>query len=861
MKIITTHPNPDFDAFASALAAQRIYPDHEIVVSGRMPKQLADFLGSYFPSLSYHLLRKIELKSIESLIIVDCHEINRIPEEIIDNTEGKMYFYDHHDVSNDLDGIFKARGSCTTLLCEVLRDNKINITSTEATFFAASIYRETKKFLLMTTMSQDLEVTGWLLNNNASLEVISNYVEKELNNYQKKILESIINKAESFEMNGVKVGISLLKLEKFPSSIIEIAENAWNQLGYDNLVLAFSKGTKMIIIARYKREEINFQDVFKEASISIHPYITYAHAEVKDPDGYIEQIKKRIKDNAFEFVTAEDIMSSPVRTVLGEMPVREASKIMENTGHSGLPVIKENKVVGVITLKDVQKAMKHDLKDKKVEELMNTKLVTVKKYDSVNKALQKMVENDVGRVLVLDEGILSGIITRTDIMRSGFISKDASYKPFEKKSSPPITVNVRELIETRIPSRILTILRFIGIVGSEINMPVFVVGGFARDVLLNRQNYDVDIVVEGDSMTFSQTFKKYFEVRIVNHPEFLTSSIFFNNGFRIDVTTARTEFYEKPAVLPNVEVSTIRKDLYRRDFSINAMAIKLNQEEFGLLYDFFGSRRDLSRGLIRTLYNLSFVEDPTRILRAIRFEQRFGFSIEERTLEMLKHFTEEGYIEHVTGQRIREELEKILQEPNPFKGIKRMYELNVLQHVFSKAKITPKKLDCLKNIINRREDYHRIDIKPKLFYMIVMILYVDSTEKSINKIIERYGLPDRIEDWINKSKNLKRKILKLKDHSYSKLYDILKRPQDEIIMAVDSWFDESFSKKIRQYLVLYEKRRPSLTGNDLINQFNLDEGPQIRQILEALYKARIEGLPESKEKEFVNNYLKGGIKK
>ncbi|MFW6119668.1 MAG: CBS domain-containing protein [Petrotogales bacterium] len=861
MKIITTHPNPDFDAFASAVAAQRIYPDHEIVVSGLMPKQLTDYLGTYFPSLSYHQLNKIELKNIESLIIVDCHELNRIPKEIIDKTEGKIFFYDHHDISTDLDGMFKARGSCTTLLCELLRDNKINITSTEATFFEASIYRETKKFLLMTTSSQDLKIAGWLLNNNASLEVVSNYVEKELNNYQKKILESIINKVESFELNGVKVGISLLKLKEFPSNIIEIAENAYNQLGYDNLVLAFSKSTKMVLIARYRREEIDFKDVFKEASMSVHPYITYAHAEIKDPERYIEQIKKRIKDNAFEFVTVEDIMSSPVRTVLGEMPVREASKIMENTGHSGLPVIKENKVVGVITLKEVQKAMKHDFKEKKVEELMNTKLVTVKKFDSVNKALQKMIENDVGRILVLDEGILSGIITRTDIMRSGFISKKSSYKSFEKKSSPPITVNVRELLKARIPSRILTILRFIGIVGSEINMPVFVVGGFVRDVLLNRKNYDVDIVVEGDSMTFSRTFKKYFEVKIVNHPEFLTSSIFFKNGFRIDVTTARTEFYEKPAVLPNVEVSTIRKDLYRRDFSINAMAIKLNQEEFGLLYDFFGSRRDLSKGLIRTLYNLSFVEDPTRILRAIRFEQRFGFSIEQRTLEMLKHFTEEGYIEHVTGQRIREELEKILQEHDPFKGIKRMYELNVLQHVFSKARITPKKLVCLKNIINRLKNYYHIDIKPKLFYMIVMILYVDSTEKSIKRIIERYGLPDRIEDWITKSKNLKRRILKLKDHSYSKLYDILKKPQDEIIMVVDSWFDESFSKKIRQYLILYEKCRPVLTGNDLINQFNLDEGPQIREILDALYKARIEGLHESKEKEFVNNYLEGGIKK
>jgi tRNA nucleotidyltransferase (CCA-adding enzyme) len=858
LKIITTHPNPDFDAFSSAVAAQRIFPDHEIVISGHLPEQLTDFLRIYFPSLSYHLLKKIELKTIESLIVVDCNDKDRVPEEIIKKLKGKTFYYDHHGIQTNIKGIFKARGSCTTLMCEELKNNKINITSTEATFFATSIYRETRVFTLMTTTPYDLEMAGWLLSNNASLEIISNYVEKELTDYQQEVLETIIKNVESFELDGINVGTSLIKLENFPSDILEIVENAWRQLGYDNLVLAFSKGTKMIIIARYKREDINFKDVFKNASISVHPYITYARAEVEDPESYIEQVKKTIKENAFEFVTAEDIMSAPVRTVLNEMPVREASKIMENTGHSGLPVIRNNKVVGVITLKDVQKAMKHELKEKKVEEFMNTKLVTVKKSDSVNKALQKMVENDVGRVLVLDEGILSGIITRTDIMRSSFISKKTTNKAFERKSSPPITVNVKELLETRIPSRILTILRFIGIVGSEIHMPVYVVGGFVRDVLLNRENFDIDIVVEGDSITFTRAFKKYFEVKTVNHPEFLTSSIFFKNGFRIDVTTARTEYYEKPAVLPNVDVSTIRKDLYRRDFSINAMAIKLNQEEFGLLYDFFGSRRDLSRGIIRTLYNLSFVEDPTRILRAIRFEQRFGFTIEERTLEALKHFTEEGYIEHVTGQRIREELEKILVEPDPFKGIKRMYELNVLQHIFFDCGITTEKIKCLRNAVERQKYFSQINIKPKLFYIVLMILYFDEEKKNIKKVIDRYGLPDRIEDWIKKGKKLKMELLKTEKPSVSKLYDILKRPQDEIIVAVDSWFSKEMSEKIRTYFVLYEKNKPSMTGKDLIEHFNLEEGPQIREILNALYKARIEGLPENKEKEFVEEYLKGG---
>jgi tRNA nucleotidyltransferase (CCA-adding enzyme) len=161
--------------------------------------------------------------------------------------------------------------------------------------------------------------------------------------------------------------------------------------------------------------------------------------------------------------------------------------------------------------------------------------------------------------------------------------------------------------------------------------------------------------------------------------------------------------------------------------------------------------------------------------------------------------------------------------------------------------------------VERQKYFSQINIKPKLFYIVLIILYFDEEEKNIKKVIDRYGLPDRIEDWIKKGKKLKMELLKTENPSVSKLYDILKRPQDEIIVAVDSWFSKEMSEKIRTYFVLYEKNKPSMTGKDLIEHFNLEEGPQIREILNALYKARIEGLPENKEKEFVEEYLKGGM--
>ncbi len=157
------------------------------------------------------------------------------------------------------------------------------------------------------------------------------------------------------------------------------------------------------------------------------------------------------------------------------------------------------------------------------------------------------------------------------------------------------------------------------------------VGGFVRDLFLGIKNYDLDIVVEGEGIKFARELGKDLGGRVRSHEKFGTAIVILADGFKIDVATARREFYEYPAAFPKVELSSIKKDLYRRDFTINAMAIQLNQKYFGKLIDFFGGQRDLRKGIVRVLYNLSFVEDPARIIRAIRFEQRYNFKMDRTT--------------------------------------------------------------------------------------------------------------------------------------------------------------------------------------------------------------------------------------
>ena len=181
-------------------------------------------------------------------------------------------------------------------------------------------------------------------------------------------------------------------------------------------------------------------------------------------------------------------------------------------------------------------------------------------------------------------------------------------------------------MKERLSRRIIDILKAIGENANKLGYDAYVVGGFVRDLFLYRSNEDMDIVIEGDGIAFAKRYAEAVHARIHAYDKFGTAVIIFPDGFKIDVASARLEYYKFPAALPTVQMSSIKLDLFRRDFTVNTLAIQLNPAKFGVLIDFFAAQRDIKEKTIRVLHNLSFVEDPTRVFRAIRFEQRFGFS-------------------------------------------------------------------------------------------------------------------------------------------------------------------------------------------------------------------------------------------
>ncbi len=234
----------------------------------------------------------------------------------------------------------------------------------------------------------------------------------------------------------------------------------------------------------------------------------------------------------------------------------------------------------------------------------------------------------------------------------------------------------------------MEILRNLGKSADDLGFNAYAVGGFVRDLWLRRDNFDIDVVVEGDGIAFARHLERTVGVHVRSHEKFGTAVVVYPDDFKVDIATARTEYYEYPGALPVVEGSTLKLDLYRRDFTINTLAVKLNPRVFGTLIDFFGAIRDLKERVIRVIQNLSFVEDPTRIFRAIRFEKRFDFTIGKQTEKLIKNAVKLNVFDRLAGIRLLSELELIFDEEDPYAIIERLSTFDLLKFLHPNLKIS-----------------------------------------------------------------------------------------------------------------------------------------------------------------------------
>ncbi len=407
-------------------------------------------------------------------------------------------------------------------------------------------------------------------------------------------------------------------------------------------------------------------------------------------------------------------------------------------------------------------------------------------------------------------------------------------------SQPPLAPRAR----LALPKGLLSILAPLVERAKACDAQIYLVGGCVRDFLLGRPAVDIDVVVEGPSLPIARAAARSSKAKLISHPQFLTNTLEFKNGRRLDIATARTETYAEPAALPVVEPASLQEDLYRRDFSINAIAISLNEQDLGHVWDPFGGMEDLRAKKIRVLHAQSFKDDPTRIFRAARFAGRFGYDLEWRTREWLNESIGLQLPGTLSGARLREELIPLLQEKDPRPPLRLLSQWGALSFLVPHLKWERSHETFFGQLIKQQDQTHALQMR--LLVLVHTLPYAKAVG-SLGHLMFSQQTMEQVELALTLLARLREGTLSMSD--------VKKRSRQPLPPEVRSFVTKALKVKSltkRKSATLdwqrFEDSAPTLTGQD-VRDLGYKPGPVYTKIFEALRQARWEGKLRTREEE------------
>ncbi|MDA8105945.1 MAG: CBS domain-containing protein [Nitrospiraceae bacterium] len=862
MKLITSHINADFDALASMIAAKKIYPGAAIVFPGSQERKVRDFIEVFNP-VDIIRLKDVDPEQVTHLIIVDAKRPDRIGPlaPLLQSKSVKVHVYDHHPFEkNDIRGEVEKTeevGATATIFTELLRERKLHPSPMEATILTLGIYEETGSLIFPSTTERDLLAVSYLLKRGANLNIVSSYLKMGLNREELELLNELVKSSAEVVLRGLRIVITKASRDSYFGDAAHLAHRVMEMEDIDAVVLLLDMEGKILIVARSRVPELDVAELMKEFGGGGHP--TAASATIKEASLEVvaDRIRELLKAHVKMGKVAADIMTSPVITIQWDSSLKEAEDMMTRYGVNVLPILRDGKFIGLISREIVEKALFHGFKNNKCVDFSTSDAATVGKDTPIREIEATMIEQNQRFMPVVENGKIVGAITRTDLLRVLYeeflrkrhISKEGVYE------RAPSGRNLALWLKEKFPESVYRILLLAGNVAEEMGVNAYLVGGSVRDLLLGQANLDIDLVIEGDGIRFAKEFGERLKAKVRSHHRFGTANISLD-GQKLDVATARTEYYESPAALPKVEMSSIKKDLYRRDFTINTLAIKLNARDFGQLIDFFGGQRDLREKTIRVLHNLSYVEDPTRAFRAVRFAERFGFKLSKHTENLIKSAIQMDLFERLSGARLFDELRLAFEETNPVRTLKRLSSCGLLK-VIHKDLLFDEKLEAtLSSMYETLAWYDLLYIDEKvdkgILYLAALLSNLDPAQRTA--AVERLAPSQKTKEIILRSMTESADVLaKLPLRDPAGVYHLLAGKSPELILFSMALTNDTRKKKqISQFLVELRKIKPLLKGDDL-KKLGIAEGPLFSKIFRELLDGRLRGKfkTEEDEKRFV----------
>ena len=902
MDLILCHTTADFDSLGAAVGLSRLLPGSKIVLSGGSHPPVRDFLALHRDEYQLIERRSVNPKEIRSLIVVDTQQRDRIGKaaEWLDLPHIKeIIIYDHHQEQlGDIPATkvhISPVGATTTLIVEQLQKQQISLTSAEATVMALGIHADTGSLTFDYATPQDALALAWLMQQGASLSVVSQYVDPGLSPQLQQLLKVALEKLQSLCVGGYKIAWVTLKTDNFVPGLSSLASQLVELTEIDALLLfheyPLTEGeSRLIVIGRSQIQTINLNELFQPLGGGGHSQAAALNLRGVNAQEILNQLLEGIKATIPHPPTARDLMSSPVRTIRPETTIAEAQRTLLRYGHSGLCVVDaEGELVGIISRRDLDIALHHGFSHAPVKGYMTVNMKTITPDTTLPQIESLMVTYDIGRLPVLEHGQLVGFVTRTDVLRE--LHQQREGEQGSRGAGELLSTGADNLkrptleeLHSRLAPQLWQLLTKASLEAEKRGWHLYLVGGAVRDLLLAEEATgtllikDIDLVVDGfhrsadvgAGVELAKALQQiYPSARLEIHGAFQTAALLWHkdpelDSLWVDIATARTEFYPYPAANPEVEASSIRQDLYRRDFTINAMALRLTPPRAGELLDFFGGLVDLQAKQIRVLHANSFIEDPTRIYRGVRFAVRLGFQLEAQTEEYIRYAIDSGVYDRTTREnsktpalqtRLKAELKHILEAAYWKPALQLLADLGALQCIHPTLKLDEELLRQLRLL---ERCLRRFDSQQTLIHwqMRLEALIAHLAPEYRARVARNLQLPD---DGIARLENIaqgKDIVNKMTSTPFveaqrgggvafeekirpSQVVQLLRQYDVPMLILIAVQSPRVIRRKIWQYLTIWRNVQPILNGNDL-QQIGYKPGPQYRQMLDDLLAATLD---------------------
>lgn len=860
--LITCHANADCDAFAAMLAARRLYAPCTLLFPGTQERGLQKVYAGLKPD-DYDLAdaSSVRWEEYDRLVLVDTRQRSRIThvEPLLGREGLRIEAWDHHpDSADDIpaDIVHLSRnGAVTTSLTLALRHKGEQLTSEEATLLGLGIYGDTGSFTYSSTTGEDFEAAAWLLSQGMDVNQISEMAAHELTSLHIHALNSLLESARTYLVNNVPVVLAEVSLEHYLGDFAHLAHRLMEMEKFTVLFAIGLMGDRIQVVARSRSDAVNVGEICAELGGGGHVYAASASVRSKMLPEVREIILRRLYDQANPEKSAGEYMSSPAVGIESTASLREADELMLHFGLKAVPVFRPGTRVcaGLLDAQTASRARTHGLGEEPVAEYMQRRVSTLPPQAGIKELTDIIVGARQRLVPIVRGHDVIGVVTRTDLIN--VFASEAGRLPSPQGGARPR--NVAKLIQDRLPPRTRELLHLAGKLGKQLGLPVYAVGGFVRDLLLDVHNQDIDLVVEGNGIALARELARALGGRVREHQKFLTSVVIFPDAdgreCRIDVATARLEYYEYPAALPTVELSSIKMDLFRRDFSINSLAVRLDCEPFGQLVDFFGGRRDIKDKLIRVLHTLSFVEDPTRCLRAVRFEQRYKFRIGPGTEKLIKNILPMRLLNKLSPARLFNEFRHICDEEDADACLFRLDELGILAAIAPTLALNASKRQVLRRLKEVLAWYRLLYFdeaaQPWLLFFLGLNHRLNYAETSAS--FGCLGLPQARKTEIMRQRESMRAVRpKLESWQraadsgqarISELCELLRPLSLECLLYLMATEENpGLEKNLSRYITQWRREKADIGGDDL-RRIGLEPGPRFAQLLRSALNAKLDG--------------------